>query len=282
MKTKLKRWVLWTLVSFIAIFILIIILQKFFAHREDFFVPDYPIEKLSEESDYELIFAQTGLGRSAVDKLIEADEFESVLAIQKIFFSVPEIRCVSLLGWFTREDRLTDEVAVPLVDLQPGDIILTLSTHSLGWHHGHAGLALNEDSVLECVTLGKDSVIVDADHWRTYSNFAVLRVKGVDEELQEEVASYAKENLCGVPYHLSSGFIGKKAPELDAPQFGLHCSYLVWYAWNHFGNDLDSDGGRLVTAYDLLNSSLLEVVQVYGMDPRDFISDGNESQIVIE
>ena len=77
--------------------------------------------------------------------------------------------------------------------------------------------------------------------------------------------------MCGVPYHLSAGFIGAKAPETDAPYFGVHCAYLVWYAWNHFGYDLDSDGGRLVTASDLLHSDLLEVVQLYGMAPQEFI-----------
>lgn len=282
MKRRLRRWVLRILVGFIIVYILIIVLQKFIAHREGFFSPDYQKIDISEKSDYEQIFTQTGLGRSAIDKLISQGKFQVVLDTQNAFFRARDVECVSLLGWFTREDRIKEEKAVPLVDLQPGDIILTLSTHSLGWRHGHAGLVLDEDSVLECVTLGKDSVIVDASHWSTYSDFAVLRVKGIGEELQEEVASYAKENLCGVPYHLSSGFIGEKAPELEAPQFGMHCSYLVWYAWNHFGYDLDSDGGRLVTSYDLLHSDYLEVVQIYGMDPRAFILDGNEKKIVIE
>ena len=33
------------------------------------------------------------------------------------------------------------------------------------------------------------------------------------------------------------------------------------------GFDLDSDGGRIVTAKDIANSSLLEVVQIFGVDP---------------
>lgn len=51
------------------------------------------------------------------------------------------------------------------------------------------------------------------------------------------------------------------------PLFGMQCAYLVWYAWNHFGYDLDSDGGHFVTSADLLHSDLLEVVQVYAMEP---------------
>ena len=89
-------------------------------------------------------------------------------------------------------------------------------------------------------------------------------------EQRQEVADYACEELHGVPYHLSSGFIGPKAPDPDAEYFGLQCAYLAWYAWNHFGYDLDGDGGRLVSSDDLLQSELLEVVQMYGMDPEKF------------
>ena len=53
---------------------------------------------------------------------------------------------------------------------------------------------------------------------------------------------------------------------MDEAWFGAHCSYLIWYAWNRFGYDLDSDGGRLVTCDDILNSPLVEIVQVYGLD----------------
>lgn len=173
-----------------------------------------------------------------------------------------QVECVPLLGWFTMEDRVDKEDGAPLTDLRPGDILLTLSTHSIGWRHGHAGLVLDENTVLECTTWGRDSCTVDVDHWMTYSHYAVLRVKGATEERRQEVATFAREHLYGVPYHLSAGFLGKKAPDTDSTGFGLQCAYLVWYAWEQFGYDLDSDGGRLVTANDLLQSELLEVVQI--------------------
>ena len=43
----------------------------------------------------------------------------------------------------------------------------------------------------------------------------------------------------------------------------------IWCGWQEQGYDLDSDGGRLVTAKDLFDSELLELVQVYGMDPKE-------------
>lgn len=183
-----------------------------------------------------------------------------------------DVVCAPLLGWFTREDRVVAEGAndFRFADLQPGDILVTLSTHSLGWRHGHAALVLDEETTLESAVWGTDSSYGKVESWKRYSGVAVLRVKDVTPEKGAQVAAYAKEELYGVPYHLSAGFIGAKAPDTEAPYFGVQCAYLVWYAWNCFGYDLDGDGGRLVTATDLLCSELLEVVQVYGMDPRKF------------
>lgn len=270
---KWKRWqkrLLWILAVLAALVLLFYLAQRFWAHRDGYFLPDYERVTLTEESDYETIFLQTGLGRAAVDRLRSAGEFQAILDAQAAFFDPPEASCNPMLGWFTREDRL-ETAGTPLVDLQPGDIVLTLSTHSLGWRHGHAGLVIDGGTTLECVVLGTDSALVNAAHWNCYSNYAVLRLKDITSELQQEIVDYSLENLLGVPYHLTSGFIGPKAPDPEDWQFGLHCSYLVWYAWNHFGFDLDSDGGRLASTYDLLHSEALEVVQVYGMDPRQFL-----------
>lgn len=271
---RLKRWqkrILWVLAALAAFVLLFYLLQRFWAHRDGYFLPDYPRVTLTEESDYETIFLQTGLGRSAVDKLLEAGDFQSILDAQEAFFHPPESVCTPLLGWFTREDRL-ETPGTPLADLQPGDIVLTLSTHTGGWRHGHAGLVIDSGTTLECVVLGTDSTLMNAAHWSRYSNYAVLRLKDITPQLQQEIVEYSLSTLVGIPYHLTSGFIGPKAPDPEDWQFGLHCSYLVWYAWNHFGYDLDSDGGRLASTYDLLHSDLLEVVQVYGMDPRQFLS----------
>ena len=260
---------------------IIYFLQHNWAHRREAFVPEYPYEMLTEESDYETFFRQTGLGRSAVDKLLEAGDFEKILEVQEDFRRSVEVSCTPMIGWFTREDKLvpgarsrsggTEEAWGPdFVDLQPGDILLTLSTHSLGWRHGHVALVIDEETTLECAMLGTDSHFCSVQHWRECAQYIVLRVKDVSSEQRQEVADYACEELQGVPYHLSSGFIGPKAPDPDAEYFGLQCAYLAWYAWNHFGYDLDGDGGRLVSSDDLLQSELLEVVQMYGMDPEKF------------
>ena len=45
------------------------------------------------------------------------------------------------------------------------------------------------------------------------------------------------------------------------------CAHLVWYAYRHFGVDLDSNGGLVVTPPEMANSPYVEVVQIYGFDP---------------
>jgi uncharacterized protein YycO len=272
MSYKVKKQVSRALAGLLALFMCLYFLQTYWVHRKGNFCPDYPLVALTENSDYQTMFLQTGLGKMAVDKLLAEDEFELVLAIQDKFFEEANVKCTPIFGWFTKSDRIEKNMAPLFADLQPGDIILTLSTHSCGWRHGHAGLVVDQEHVLECTTLGEESAIVSIHQWSGYSEFVVLRVKGITEELQQEVVTFAKENLCGVPYHLYAGFVGKKAPKVDDSQFGLQCAYLVWYAWQHFGYDLDSDRGRLVSSSDLLRSELVEVVQIYGMDPREFFS----------
>ncbi len=272
LRKKKKRWETWTLLLLVfPVFLCLLIywLQHTWVHRDEIFVSEESKVKLTKETDYETFFLQTGLGREAVDKLLKADKLAKIESVQNAFLDKDDVECISVLGWFTRSDRIDSSQSAPIVDLQPGDILISFSTHSIGWRHGHAGLAIDTNYVLECTSWGKDSRIVKSKHWRKYSNYIVLRVKNSSTTEREQVASYAEKTLQGLPYHLSSGFLGEKAPSPDKAYFGLQCAYLVWYAWQEFGYDLDSDGGRLVTANDLFDSELLEIVQVYGMNPKE-------------
>ena len=271
-KIKSKYWKTWTIVLLVfPVFLCVSIwlLQTKWSHRKKVFVPRYERETLIKNSDYTTFWMQTGLGKSAVDYLLSANDMETIQKVQDAFFSRDQIQCISVFGWIVRSDRVEKKETAPLVDLQPGDIILSFSTHSLGWNHGHAGLVLSEKEVLECTSLGKNSRIVNANHWRKYANYIVLRVKGVEREKQEEVVNYAREYLLDMPYRLSAGIFGAKATEVSESHFGLQCAYLVWYAWQSVGCDLDGDGGRLVTPKDILESKELEIVQVYGINPME-------------
>lgn len=153
---RMKRWqkIVLCILCLTALTVLAnYLLQRFWAHRDGQFVPDYPRVELTENSDYDTIFLQTGLGRPAVDKLLADGNFQAILDAQDLFFNPPKGECTALLGWFTREDML--ETPGPfLADIQPGDILITLSTHTIGWRHGHAGIAVEPDTTLECAVCG--------------------------------------------------------------------------------------------------------------------------------
>lgn len=253
------------------LFVLNLYLQKGVAHRNAPFVPQYERVMLTENTDYETLFLQTGLGKSVVDKLKNAGQFDKILEAQEIFFAEPKIECNKMLGHFTMEDRLEEGDSTPFYDLQLGDILITFSTHSLGWRHGHAALITGKNMLLECESIGTYSAESGIYYWGSYSNYAVLRPKGVTKELQQEVTDYSLSELVGLPYRLTSGMLGPKEIDLKSKNAGFYCTNLIWYAWNHFGIDLDSDGGKFVTSFDLVNSDKLEVVQLYGINPEDFL-----------
>lgn len=162
----------------------------------------------------------------------------------------------------TCEERLP--APEPLTDLQPGDVLVTFSTHTLGWRHGHAALVIDSETVLEAAMPGTVSGFSSAASWATYSSLLQLRVRDVPPQQQTAAAEYGKLHLSGLPYGFLCGFGPEKAP---ASPSSLQCAYLPWYAWQAQGIDLDSDGGRLVTVLDLARSPRLEVVQSRGPLP---------------
>lgn len=263
--------------------------QTLFAHRNPVFTPDYPMEDLTallaqeqlSTADYDTLFLQTGLGTPAIDTLLAqgAQGREQILAIQRQFFAAPATVCAELFGLLVREDRLAPDEngqpvwGPPMPALEDGDVLLTYATHSMGWRHGHAGLVVDAagQKVLEAVVIGSDAAVTNLGHWRSYSNYLVLRLREKSPELQSELTTWALEHLEGVPYRLFSGLLGPKAPDPGLPGFGVQCAHLIWYAFQQFSYDVDADGGRLVTVDDLARSPLFEVVQLYGLDPRQWI-----------
>lgn len=274
----------------LVIVLLILFLQLIWAHRQDTYTPDSPRLDLTStletsvlsEDDYTTLFLQTGLGKSSVDYLLMQGNpgKNEILNYQTAFFTKQKVHCFPFISYFTCEDKLVDEDGNIIngpspVNLQKGDIILTLSTHTFGWRHGHAGLVVDTEGsgeTLECAELGTNSSVGDASKWWQYSTYAIVRIKDVTPEMQKAVVDFANDNLVDVPYHLTAGLFGDKARDYNAKNFGMQCSYLVWYAWNAMGYDIDSDGGGLVTTNDILNSDQVEVVQVYGIDPHKFVS----------
>lgn len=274
--------------AFVLVFVVAfwLFLQHIFPHFHRPYVPVSPPADLTvvlsktalSDEDYRLLFIQTGLGRTAVDDLLTLGETgkAQIAETQAAFFGHPGDAPCEPLGITTREHRFYQEdgdvdCVVPLAPLREGDILVTLSTHTAGWSHGHAGLVVDAENgvTLESVVLGSLSEQTDVNHWRSYSTMAVLRPKA-DDETRQKVVQLALDKLDNIPYSLVSGVFGDKLQPLDSPH-SAHCGYLPWYAWMAAGVDLDSDGGRIAAPEDFLHSPNVEVVQVFGFDPADFM-----------
>lgn len=233
-----------------------------------------PIEQVLEKTelgkeDYKLLWEQTGLGPAAIDEIRERPDYqaEDILLFQDCFLCDAKTECCSS-SLFTKQDKvvMAGGLRVPMAKPQDGDILISFSSHSLGWQHGHAALVVDGKNMmaLEAIMPGASSKVRSCGYWNTYSNFMILRLRGASEEERAAIAEFARENLVGVPYSLASGVFGERE-QADAKEMTAQCAYLIWYAFMRFGYDLDSDGGRVVTVADLQESPLLEIVQVFGM-----------------
>ncbi len=239
---------------------------------------------LSQEA-YESMLYQTGLGKPAVDELLNdaGSITPSVLLkfkqFQEDFFAPVKVLCTKI-GIITFEEKTVDGTGNDIIGfnfapLKIGDILINKSSHSTGWRHGHSAIVIDAENqkTMEAILLGYNSTIQSMEKWRSYPTFILLRlredaisIKGMtDGEGAYNAAMIAKKYEEDIPYGLLAGFINKavKPDQLQETQ----CAHLVWYAYFNAGYDIDSDGGWLVTPNDISNSTLLEVVQIYGVDP---------------
>lgn len=218
------------------------------------------------EKDYDLIFSQTGLGKPSVDFLIENPE--KIHEYREYYLADKDYKCVRE-GVFACHEFITDLEGSaiqnpPFVNLQNGDIIITLSIHSLGWRHGHAAIVVDAENgtTAQAVMIGEKSAFGHIGEWRDFPLVAVLRPKNVNTEIIDEVVTFTKEKLIGIDYSLMSGILSGRDENIIPTM--THCAHYVWYAYKCFGIDIDSNGGRIVTPKEILHSENLEVVQVFG------------------
>ncbi len=221
-------------------------------------------ETLSQEQQ-SLLMEQTGLGQSGLEAVLEDRNGEYLLECQQAWFAQPSTECVDN-GLTSSEELLADTRQPAFYDLQTGDILISLNSHTVGYRHGHAALVVDGDRAvtLEAATMGTDSMVLSASHWRDYPSVVQLRLKSDCYDTQtvgQQAADAALENLKGLPYDLFSGFLLPSLP-VEPPQ-SVQCASLVWYAYALVGVDLQLDG-LMASPTALLNSPELEVVQAFG------------------
>ncbi|MBQ4517810.1 MAG: hypothetical protein II997_04390 [Clostridia bacterium] len=225
------------------------------------------------EEDYQLIFQQTGLGQPAVEDIkLESSDFEDKVKIfqqqnlQKIKFDQEFIFFPTTTAEQLREaEDKTIERRLELPPLKAGDILLTRSTKTLLYRHGHGALVLDgkKGKTAEALMIGSDSDVLNVDSWRYYPTLLILRPKNIDEETVSKAVSYAGKKLVGVPYHLLTGIFKKDKTNMEKVDY-THCAHLVWQAYQYAGIDIDGDGGWMVTPHDIAKSPELEVVFSFG------------------
>ena len=221
-------------------------------------------ETLNQEQQA-LLMEQTGLGRPGLEAVLEDKNGDYLLEWQQAWFAQHATVCVDN-GLTSSEELLVDARQPAPYDLQAGDILVSLNSHTVGYRHGHAALVVEGDRgvTLEAATMGTDSMILSASHWRDYPSFVQLRLKSDRYDAQavgEEAADAALEHLKGVPYDLFCGFFLPSLPV--QPPETVQCASLVWYAYALVGVDLQLDG-LMASPTTLLNSPELEVVQAFG------------------
>lgn len=250
---------------------------------EGYFHPDYdkkdilPIldKNTYTEDDYKELFYQTGLGKTAIDEIMKDENGkDTMLGFQKNFFSDTKVLCESI-GIITSQESIVNSEGKTMYgfDLAPykdGYVLITKATHSLGWRHGHAAIVTDAENneTLEAIILGSNTRLQNINKWRVYPSFIMLKLKDVPQEKLNSIAEFAKKYMTDIPYGLTVGLTSKKNPDPENIS-STQCSHLVWYPFMQYGYDVDSDGSWLVTPKDIANSDLFEVVQIYGVNPRD-------------
>jgi uncharacterized protein YycO len=279
-----------SLILIILVLIGIYVINSTILNSNGYQAPDYPKTDITAllkqdsftDADYKELFFQTGLGRSAIDSILQQPNgATTIIRYQENFFTERTVSTIT--PWKIVKNEYTVNASggtINAFDIAPYDngyILIRSSAHTLGWRHGHAGLIVDAEKglVLEAVTIGQNSKLRDINSWRYRPTFIMLKLKDdspAAAEIGDQIAQFANDHLVDLPYRLTVGLFSDKNPDPADIKY-TQCSHVVWYPYNLFGYDIDADGGWLVLPEDIAKSDLLEVVQIYGFDPNDFWRD---------
>ncbi len=236
--------------------------------KNAYYYPPYEYEKVCFSDSDAKIFKYTGLSPKGAEDIFKQGKISAFKKLNSLYFEKPDIKKGYILFPITVQESLNSS-PTPLVPLYDGDILITFNTHTLDWRHGHAAIVTDakEGIILEHMSVGNTSALSRAKKWGSYPAFAVLRYP--DEEKAKLAAQYAKENLVDVPYSIFAGLIEKDKSKNETVS-SSHCSHIVWQAYKAIGIDIDSNGGRIVTPKDIAKSKELKLVQIFGLNPKEF------------
>ena len=203
------------------------------------------------DNDYKTLFYQTGLGKCAIDSIKDSDNFiETVERFQHNFFKKSDYICsrdalTTSMEYNIEKGHLYE--GFEIFPVKAGYVVLMESSHSIGWRHGHAGLVVSNDFVLEAPIIGEPSREYPLSSWTYYPTFIMLRLKNTSDEELKNIAKDAERYLNGIVYNPFAGVFNKKQGKKPK---NVQCAYLVWYAFYNHNIDIDSDG-RLTLPCDV-------------------------------
>lgn len=235
------------------------------------------------ESDYRILFEQTGLTKIGIDRAREQYYgWSKVLAIQQSYFTERKIYSYDFAPLICTD--YMDGMPASIIFLERGDIIISSSTHFSGFSIGHSAIVINSfGKVYQSNNVSEVNGYAYADEmFANRINFMVVRIKpeyfsenGMDDasyrDNLDRVTRYIETQFTDVPYNPTTGVFTKK----DGTK-GTSCSHMLWYGFKHFDDenggrfnlDLDSNGRLLVVPKDISKSPYVELVQTFGFDPN--------------
>ena len=260
------------LIYALAVFLIVIVIYHLYSQSLSFYEIRYPKQDISEvlekdsltESDYMLIFEQTGVSPGAAKTLIEKGKTKLLENMNDLYFEEPEIKNVYIAYPVTVSES-NKSYTVPFADIKKGDILVTFNTHTLDWRHGHCAIVTDEKNgvLLEHMSIGNPSCTTNIRYWSDYPGFVVLRYP--DEAVAEKAAEYAEKHLVGIDYNVLAGAFKKDKTGEEEPS--SQCAHIVWQAYKAAGVDIDSSWDPFVIPRDIAMSDKLNVVQIYGIKP---------------
>ena len=261
-----------------ALFFVILYIRHEYNISQEFYLVGYEKTDISSlirneeltDKDYDSIFKNTGVSPKSAEKFIEDSNFGVLDELNDLYFKKPEIERVFVAHPVTVGERNAKQIT-PVVDLKNGDVLVTFNTHTLDWRHGHCALVIDAEKgiLLEHMSIGNPSCLTSVDGWGKYPGFVVLRYP--DEKVAQEAVNYAVEHLIGIDYNILAGVIKKDKSDEKIPE-SSHCSHIVWQAYKAVGVDIDETGGIFVTPENIAMSEKLDVLQIYGLNPKDYKS----------
>ncbi len=229
----------------------------------------YIVNKLNKKesltlNEFNTLSVQTGLSKTSIEKFLTKYEPNKLYDYQNDHLkNQEEVISTFFLGSYQHELKNNH---LPFVDVQNGDILITSTSHTFGYRHGHSGIVVDIDKGLtvESYTPFSNSKYDKLYTWLAFPEVMVLRLKEEYRDILSDVIEYTKNYLVGVKYSLLASTKAKFTTSTSPKK--TQCSHLVWAAFYAYGIDLNSDGSWLVTANDIARSPYLEVVEVKGFN----------------